>query len=59
MHAAWGAELRRQGWEEGLEDGELQRRQQQHPTTDVGPRQPDLPLRRAGALPKGHGRSLW
>ena len=58
MLPAGRAELGRQGWEEGLHDGELQRRQQQHPATDVGPRQPDLPLRRAGSLPKGHGRAL-
>jgi hypothetical protein len=28
----------------GLDDGELQRRQQQHPAAHVGPRQPHIPL---------------
>ena len=58
-HAAGWSELGRQGREEGLEDGELQRRQQQHPAADVGPRQPHLALRRARPLPKGHGRAIW
>jgi hypothetical protein len=53
------AELERQGRAARLDDGELQRRQQQHPAADVGTRQPDVPLRCAGPLAKGHGRPLW
>jgi hypothetical protein len=53
-----GAELGREGREERLDDGELQRRQQQHPAADVGPRQPDVPLRRTGPLSERHGRAL-
>ena len=57
--AAGWSEMGREGWEEGLEDGELQRRQQQHPAADVRPRQPHVALRRARPLPEGHGRALW
>jgi hypothetical protein len=37
----------------------LQRGQQQHPAADVGPRQPNVALRRAGTFSNGHGRALW
>lgn len=56
MVARW-AQLGREAGPEGLDDGKLQWRQQPDPPADIGPRQPHLPLRRAGAIPKGHGRA--
>ena len=57
--AAGWSELGREGRAARLHDGELQRRQQQHPAADVRPRQPHVALRRARPLPKGHGRARW
>jgi hypothetical protein len=59
MYAAGWSDLGREGRAAGLHDGELQRRQQQHPAADVGPRQPHVALRRAGTFSEGHGRALW
>jgi hypothetical protein len=56
--AAWRAELGREGREERLDDGELQRRQQQHPAADVGPCRPDVPPPRRASPKKTWTRSL-